>query len=368
MKCRNCKRSIEDNSLFCNWCGTEQIRNKGDYYIPEPIKHKDYYSHRITHNGKKVTIKGKTRKEYFENAQIFKKGGSFLNDYPTLQKAIKNYIDSNSETLSPSTIRGYDSYSRNRFQDYMSCKLDAIDYQKMVNDEAKDVSPKSVKNAWGLVTPALEYAGFPVPAVNLPQVAAPDTDFLDHKQVKTFIQAIRGDDCEAAALLALHSLRSSELYHLTRDDISNNTIHVKGATVRNKDGKWVDKKTNKNRLSTRDIPVIIPRLLEVLPESGPIVTIKQETLRQHLKRICEANKLPVVSLHDLRRTYASLAAYLQLHEETTCVLGGWKPGSPIVHQIYIKVSNTAIKEDVSKMKKFLKMDTSRTAKIKEARK
>ena len=119
MKCRNCKRTIQDNSLFCNWCGAEQIKNKDDYYIPEPIKHKDYYSHRMTVNGKKITVKGKTRKEYFQNAQALKKGDALPKEYPTLKKAIENYINNNSDTLSPSTLRGYDQILRCRFQDYM---------------------------------------------------------------------------------------------------------------------------------------------------------------------------------------------------------------------------------------------------------
>lgn len=365
MKCRNCKRTIEDNSLFCNWCGAEQIKNKDDYYVPEPVKRSDHYSGRITVDGHKITVKGKTRKEYYQNVQEIKKGAG-PKDYPTLKKAIENYINNNSDTLSPATIRGYDSYSRNRFQDYMSYKLDAIDYQKLINDEAKKRSPKTVKNAWGLITAAMNYASFQVPDVNLPQVAEPDTEFLDHKQVKVFLQAIRGEDCEAAALLALHSLRASEIYHLTTDDIKNNTITVKGATVRNKDGKWVDKKTNKNKLSTRDIPVIIPRLLEVLPESGKVVTMPQDTVREHLIKICQKNNLPVVSLHDLRRSFSSLGAYLGWQIETICALGGWAPGSPIVHKIYIKISNTAVKEDVSKMKNYLKMDTSRTPEKRKA--
>ena len=33
----------------------------------------------------------------------------------------------------------------------------------MINDELEDVSEKTVKNAWGLVTPSLKSAGFPVP-------------------------------------------------------------------------------------------------------------------------------------------------------------------------------------------------------------
>ena len=356
MKCRNCKRIIQDNSLFCNWCGADQL-GKVSYHVPEPVQRDGYFSGRITVDGKKITVKGKTKKEYIQNVQLIKSGEKPQKPTPTLQQAITDYINSNSETLSPSTLRGYDQILRNRFKDSMPKAIDSIDYQKMVNQEAKECSPKTIKNSWGLVSASLRYADYNIQTINLPKVPIPETDFLDHKQIKIFLQAIRGDDAEAAAILALHSLRASELYHLTADDISNNTIHVHGATVRNKSNQWVDKETNKNRTSTRDIPVIIPRLLELLPDNGKIVTIPPDTVRRNLIKICKDNKLPIVSLHDLRRTFASVTAYLQWHEENICAAGGWKPGSPIVHDIYIKTSDSSLKEDVQKMTDFLKVDT-----------
>ena len=38
MKCLNCQREIPDNSLYCNWCGKKQIKEKAGkaVYIPEP--------------------------------------------------------------------------------------------------------------------------------------------------------------------------------------------------------------------------------------------------------------------------------------------------------------------------------------------
>ena len=149
------------------------------------------------------------------------------------------------------------------------------------------------------------------------------------------------------------------MYHLEAKDISKDGIIVKGATVRDKNNKWVDKDTNKNSTSTRTVPIIIPRLLEIIPNSGRIVIPKQTTVREHIETVCINNKLPVVSLHDLRRTYASLAAYLKLHEEYICTTGGWCKGSPVVHKIYIKVSSAAISEDAQKMRSYFKTTTKK---------
>ena len=356
MKCRNCKRVIEDNSIFCNWCGAKQIKDKDEYTIPEPVKRKNGYSGRMVVNGRKITVKGKTRKEYFQNATALKENKEPEKITPTLKECIEDYISSNTQTLSESTIRGYDFILRKRFADSMSVSVDEIDWQKAINKESAKYSPKTVKNAWGLVTASLSYAGYPTPNINLPAVPVPVTQFLDHKQIIEFLDAIEDDAAELPALLALHSLRASEIYHLQREDITDNTIHVHGAMVRDKTGNWIDKDTNKNSTSTRDIPIIIPRILKLLPESGKVCKLPQETVRQHLLRVCQYNSLPVCSLHDLRRSYASLAAYLQLHEEYVCRTGGWSLGSPIVHKVYVKISDTTIKEDAARMKAYLKTD------------
>ena len=358
MKCRNCKRELPENSLYCNWCGVKQIKEKTDISIPKPQKTKTGYHGQIMVSGKRIRVSGKTEKEYRENAKALKSGEKDVNNQ-TLKECIEDYINSNSDTLSPGTIRGYDQILRNRFRDYMNQKAADIDYQKMVNEEAKKIvrgrkiSPKTIANGWGLVSAALKYAKIKKPDINTPDVPTPETDFLDHEQIKTFLKGIKGDKCELAALLALHSLRASEMFHLTAEDVSDGQIRVAGAMVRDKNNHWVDKQTNKNRKSTRTIPVIIPRVMELLPESGRLVLPKQQTIRTHLERVCIKNNLPIVTLHDLRRSFASLAAYLHWQEETICAVGGWKPGSPIVHDIYIKISNKAISEDVQKMKKYL---------------
>lgn len=39
MKCKNCKRVIDDDSIFCKWCGERQIRErkkKDEIKVPSP--------------------------------------------------------------------------------------------------------------------------------------------------------------------------------------------------------------------------------------------------------------------------------------------------------------------------------------------
>ena len=41
MKCKSCGREIEDNSMFCNWCGEKQLKErkkKDALKVPSPRK------------------------------------------------------------------------------------------------------------------------------------------------------------------------------------------------------------------------------------------------------------------------------------------------------------------------------------------
>ena len=72
----------------------------------------------------------------------------------TLGTAIDNYIKVNDSVLSPSTINAYKSYRKTRFKAFIDLDVGKINYQQMVNEEARNYAPKTVHNAWRLVTAA----------------------------------------------------------------------------------------------------------------------------------------------------------------------------------------------------------------------
>ena len=231
-------------------------------------------------------------------------------------------------------------------------------WQSVVNAEAgRGISAKTLQNEWGLVKSVLDKNKIDTSAVSsLPQVVQSDMPWLDYEQIKIFLDAVRGDEFELAALFALHSLRRSEVLALTPRHIENDIIHVSGSVVYDKDYKLVTKKENKNTASKRDVSIVIPRLFDLLTDYdkgdiAPFIKCAPDTLRTHVNRACVSAGLPKVGMHGLRRSFASLAYHLGWSERQTMAMGGWADLGT-VHRIYIKLAEKDKNADIEKMKAF----------------
>lgn len=293
--------------------------------------------------GQSIPVSARTEKECIRQAQIVKSeylAGKWQEPaeteaLPTLRQAITAYIDARTNTSSPSTLRGYDTIQRNRFKGLMDTPLDKIsdkDLIAAINEEAKLCSAKTLKNAWGLVAPAIRLAtGRQLPQVPLPQVMPKEKAFLDADEIKIFLDAVHGHRYEIPFLLALSSLRQSEIMALQWEDIDlkHGRIRVSGATVPGRDHKMIRKPQTKNRSSSRNVPILMAQLQEALEAAqtggkAPLVsTHRVDTLRLALARLCDSAGLPRVTMHGLRHSFASLAYHLQVPEQVTMEIGGW---------------------------------------------
>lgn len=302
-------------------------------------------------------ISAPSEDEYYAKAKAVKMGLLEVKKTApkmTLGTTIDNYIKDNDAVLSPSTINAYRSYRKTRFKAYIDKDLSAINWQQMVNEESKLVKPKTVHNAWRLVTASLHHADAPVPSVNLPQKSRAERQWLDYDQIKTFCGAIKGKPYELGALLALNGLRRSELLHLTAGDVDldNGIIHVRGASVIGSSNKLTDKDTNKTRSSTRDVHIAIPRLNTLIEgKNGRLVTTNPTTLYGLVNKLCKRHGLPQVGVHGLRHSFASLAYHLKWSESTTMREGGWADNST-VHRIYTHLANADANADIVQMQQF----------------
>lgn len=265
---------------------------------------------------------------------------------PTLTAAIDHYIESRENILSPATIRGYRNIQKSRFKYQMNRPVNSLserDWQRAVNAEAKLCASKTLKNAWGFISSVLREETGKQYCISLPQVVSDQRGFLDPDQIKVFLEAAKGSKYEIAALLALCSLRVSEIIALTwkQIDLEKGLIYVQGAVVPNEENRYVKKQENKNSTSRRTVPIMIPRLSEALAQADrrtkEVVPFHPSSIRNGINRICVCAGLPEVGTHGLRHSFASLAYHLQMPEKIAMQIGGWS-NDATMRKIYTHVS------------------------------
>lgn len=277
----------------------------------------------------------------------------------TLSKAIDVYIARRDAVLSPSTIRGYRQIQNNRFNQYMNLPISKIkDWQIMVNDEAKVCSAKTLKNAWGLISSAVnDVTGEKLNRVKLPQIIPNEHVFFSPEEIKVFLKAIHGKRIELPALLALSSLRRSEILALRWEniDLDKRVIKIRGAAVLDESHKIVMKPENKNPSSTRDVPILIDTLYDLLQENrqedGFVIQYGREGIRAQINKICEKNNLPLVGVHGLRHSFVSLAYHLGIPEKDVMMVGGWSDYQTM-RKIYTHISKADTEEHLKTIRNF----------------
>lgn len=333
--------------------------------VPEPIKlSSGTWFIRMRLGGENINVSAPTKKECTNKAALIKseyRAGKRVSEHkaPTLEKCLDDFISKREAILSPSTIRGYKAIKRTRFQHVMDRPISSVDWQEVINTEAKaGASPKTIKNAWGLVRSAMMEAGHDV-SVRLPAQIPHEKEWLTAEQIPVFMKAIEGKPGEIGALLALSSLRRSEIYGLDWKDIDlkNKVIHVRASVVLGDDAKPVKRHQNKTASSTRDVPIFLPRLLTALEaaqtDEGPVVAGNIGTLRKRITAACKAAGLPDVGVHGLRHSFASLCYSLGVSELGAMQIGGWSDYQTM-RKIYTHLSQNDKQKSADKLSAYFK--------------
>lgn len=267
----------------------------------------------------------------------------------TLTTAIDEYIDARRNILSPATIRGYKIIQDNRFQSMMKKDITIItqnQWQRAVNIEAKMVNAKTLTNSWRFIASVIAEATGQRITVRLPQIIPAERPWLTPEQIPKFVEAVKGDKAEIPALLALSSLRRSEIVGLRWSDVDldNGVLMVNGSAVPDENHKIVYKRETKNTTSRRVVP-IIPPLQKALERTDPhgeyVVSFHPATVMNQVNRVCEKNNLPKVGLHGLRHSFASLAYHLGMPEKVAMEIGGWA-NDQTMHKIYTHISEKSV--------------------------
>lgn len=243
----------------------------------------------------------------------------------TLGQAMNRYIENRQAVLSPSTVRRYKKFVELNFQTLQRRALVSLtqsEVQKEINAMRTTYSAKTVKNAWGFLSAVLRENGINY-TVTLPQVIEAPHAFLEPEQIKPFVEEIKGYALELPILLGLHGLRRSEIIDLTWNDIDlkKSVLRVSGAAVQDSDGMWIHKEENKNQSSRREVPIMIPRLRELLGGEhgeGYVCQCHANSIYNAVNRACEKLGYPKIGVHGLRHTAVSLA-YSKKVPEMACM-------------------------------------------------
>lgn len=300
-------------------------------------------------NGESISITKPTEKEAVAEAMAVKQGIIKVQKTPlaekTLTQAIDLWIKDNENRLSPSTIRGYRTCQDNGFPSLMKMQCKAITQAQVaraINAECKQYKAKTVTNRWRFISQVLTWATGEIYSPKLPQIVRPDIEFLDKEELDTFMAYIKGRPVEIPALLAISSLRRSEIVALDwkNVDLENRWIKVRGSVVPDEDNKLVKKETNKNHSSRRDVPIIDPlyaALSAVEDKTGPVVSQHPATVWRQINEACAAAGVPQVGCHGLRHSFASLCHALGIPAQAAMEIGGWADRTTM-DRIYTHVS------------------------------
>ena len=278
---------------------------------------------RVQVNGVRKSFTARTKAEVIRKAQEYQITRSDAPSAP-LGDLIDIYIASKRNVLSPSTIARYEQMRRLDFQRLMPVPAREITAERLqteVNLMAADHSPKSVRNAYGLISAAMRMFGLSVP-VTLPKQKRPDYSVPTTEQVLSLIEAA-GENMKTAIMLAAFcGLRRGEIAALRSEDIEGNLIHVRRALVNDSNRQQVTKppKTFSSDRYVKAPAFVVDHIQgkegRVCPLSLNSITRRFVELRDGLGLSCR--------FHDLRHYYASALHAVGVKDQYIMKFGGWK--------------------------------------------
>ena len=239
----------------------------------------------------------------------------------TVGELLDRYIMSKDSVLSPSTIAGYKRIRRNWTKSFTQIRLADLTQervQRQINLMAKTKSPKSIRNAHGLLTAALaEFWPEKVLRTTLPQKRRYEAAIPSQQDIVCLAAAAEGRPIELPFLLAVWmGLRVSEIRGLTWDCIEGDMLHIKQAVVDGEHGPEI--KGTKTYSGDRRIrlPPRIRALIERQPHQDAfIVHMSGQAIYKAFSRLCEKSGVQHYRFHDLRHMQASVMLALGIPDK-----------------------------------------------------
>ncbi|MCL2865546.1 MAG: site-specific integrase [Lachnospiraceae bacterium] len=297
--------------------------------------------------------RGKREAEAMAAEFSLNKDRSKRGDYST-GEAVRKYIDSKTNVLSTTTIRSYETFYKNAYDDIFDIptkNLNQSSINAWVNDYATDHAPKTVRNAHGLLSATLSiYEPTLRLKTKLPEPNPQPQYTPSDKEVQLLLKHVEGTELEKAILLAAFgTLRRGEVFALTSEDIKENVITINKSIVRSANGGMVVKSPKTNS-STRKViyPDFVIRKFDGV--EGRLVKMHPEEISKRFNKVLEKAGLPRFRFHDLRHYSASIMHAMGIPDQYIMARGGWKTDR-VLKQVYRNVIGDENKKFTDKINK-----------------
>ena len=287
-----------------------------------------------------------------------------------LSEAIDKYIAMSGNILSPTTIQGYKKIKKNNFQNIMDTQLYKLTAQKLneeINNEikrpskqrgtkdcTKGLSPKTVINAYGLISAVLNEFH---PKLDTSRVRMPEKQKIIKEVLppEIIFDAVKGTSVELPVLLAMWlSFSMSEIRGLTKSKSINGDYITIRETVVDVAGKVITKDAAKEyeRIRRHRIPPYIKTLIaKTDPTDDRLITVSAGAITSKFYRILQRNNLPHMRFHDLRHINASVMVELNVPDKYAQERGGWKT-EHTMKEVYQHTFSKARKEIDDKIDEY----------------
>lgn len=291
-----------------------------------------------TIDGKKVrrsfTASTKADAEFLASEWVAKKVES--ETLPTVEEVIDRYLKSKEAVLSPSTLKGYHFIAERikiDFRGIRAADMTTERVQSYVNRLSLDHSPKTVRNYYAFLIPAMSMILPDVKfRVKLPQKIPTLYNVPTEEDLHTLIDNA-GSEMRLAILLAsVGTLRRGEVCALKYKDVDRDasTIFVHADMITSPEGKWIYKPTPKNSSSVRviELPKEIIDMIPYGEDEDFVVPLTPAAVTDRFCRLRDKVGLKC-RFHDLRHFAVSFMHSIGIPDQYIQEVGGFKTDSTL---------------------------------------
>ena len=269
----------------------------------------------------------------------------------TLGEAMTRYIENRCAISSPSTIRGYLVVRNQYLPGLMKLPVDKLNQdviQYEMNEFAKDHSPKTCRNAHGLISAVLK-VNRPelILHTSLPPLTKKDIYVPDEMEVSHIMELISGDELQLPFLLATQcGLRESEIAALSVKNIEKDYLYVREARVAGVDGQAY--KAPKSQSGYRKVPIsadVYDYLIkEAESHEGHVTSMTGQQISKAWTTFRDKQGIDkALNFHALRHHFASKCLLMGLPQKYIAELMGHS-STDMIERVYQHTFPSAMEE------------------------